>query len=166
MPAMRASTSASQAKGSTPLSFAVVINVTINAPRSAPRSEPARSHDFLPSAKPQADAAIVEESSEAIPALEQIINRFGDGSRAREAGTLLDKPGFQIGQERRALVLPHAQALARWKAVDGALNLEQRVDAFHRFQRDRGDGGRLFAAPGVSGDVSQFEEPAPCMRPT
>ena len=49
---MRASTSASQASGSTPLSFVVMISVIINAARSAPRSEPAKSHDFLPSAKP------------------------------------------------------------------------------------------------------------------
>ncbi len=50
---MRASTSASQACGSTSLSFAVMISVAMAAARSAPRSEPANSHDFLPSAKPR-----------------------------------------------------------------------------------------------------------------
>ena len=35
------------------MSFAVLIRVAIAAARSAPRSEPAKSHDFLPRAKPR-----------------------------------------------------------------------------------------------------------------
>jgi len=62
--------------------------------------------------------------------------------------------------------LAHAQALAGGKAVDGALNVEQRVDALNRLQRNGRDGGRLFATPCAGGDVGQFEELAPCMRPT
>lgn len=50
--AMRARTSASHACGSMSLSFAVVISVAMKAARSAPRSDPAKSRDFLPSAKP------------------------------------------------------------------------------------------------------------------
>ena len=114
----------------------------------------------------QTDAAIVQEAGKAIPALEQIIDGLGDGSRARETGTLVAKPGFQIGQERRALLLPHAQALIGGKAVDGALDVEQRVDALHRLKRDRRDGRGLFATSCVGGDVSQFEELAPRMGPT
>ncbi len=53
MPAMRASTSANQANGSTSLSFAVAISVVIAAARAAPRSEPAKSHDLRPRAKPR-----------------------------------------------------------------------------------------------------------------
>jgi hypothetical protein len=45
--AIRARTSASQACGSTLLSFAVWTSVYIKAAHSAPRSEPANSHDFL-----------------------------------------------------------------------------------------------------------------------
>jgi hypothetical protein len=97
---------------------------------------------------------------------EQIVDGFDDSSRAREAGALLAKPGFQTGQKRRALVLADAQTLDRGKAVDGALDAEQRVDACHRLQRDRGDRRRLFAEPRVGGDVSQFEELAPRIRPT
>jgi transposase len=44
--AMRPSTSASQACGSTSLSLAVPISVVMAATRSAPRSEPANSHDL------------------------------------------------------------------------------------------------------------------------
>jgi len=51
--AMRASTSASHACGSTSLSLAVMISVAIAAARSAPRSEPAKSHDLRPSANPR-----------------------------------------------------------------------------------------------------------------
>ena len=51
--AMRASTSASQACGSTSLSFAVTISEYMAAARSPPRSEPANSHDFLPRAIPR-----------------------------------------------------------------------------------------------------------------
>lgn len=113
----------------------------------------------------QTDAAVTQESGEAVPALEQVINGLGDGSRARQSGSLLAKPGFQVGQKGRALVSPHAQALACGKPIDGALDVEQRIDAFHRLERNRGDGRRLFAAPCVGGDVGQFEELPPCMRP-
>ncbi len=64
------------------------------------------------------------------------------------------------------MFLADAQALAGGKAIDGALDVEQRVDAFYRLTRERGDGRRLFAAPGVSGDIGQFEELAPGVRPT
>src|ERR1700730_3913673 len=50
MLAMRASTSASQACGSTSLSLAVMIRVAMTAARSAPRSDPANSHDLRPRA--------------------------------------------------------------------------------------------------------------------
>lgn len=47
---MRASTSVSQASGSTPFSLAVTIRVYIIAARSPPRSEPTNSHAFPPRA--------------------------------------------------------------------------------------------------------------------
>jgi hypothetical protein len=61
--AMRARTSASQACGSTSLSFAVWTSVYMTAARSAPRSDPANSHDFLPSARPRSarSAALLEK---------------------------------------------------------------------------------------------------------
>ncbi len=110
--------------------------------------------------------AVAKESGEAVPALEQVIDGLCDGSRARQSRALLAKPGFQIGQKRRALILAHAQAFAGAKPIDGALDLEQRVDAFYRFQRNRRDGRRLFAAPCAGGDVGQFEELTARMRPT
>ena len=50
--AMRSSTSASQAYGSTSLIFAVTIRLLKNAARWPPRFEPANSHALRPRAKP------------------------------------------------------------------------------------------------------------------
>ena len=61
MSAMRASTSASQACGSTSLSFAVMINVAMAAARSAPRSEPANSQTFAPAPLPVHSAHVRQE---------------------------------------------------------------------------------------------------------
>lgn len=81
MPAM---TSASHACGSTPLSLAVSISVAMAAARSAPRSEPAglategkASQRPLSRVTGQADPAIIEEGSEAIPALQHVVDRLG-----------------------------------------------------------------------------------------
>src|ERR1700755_3013096 len=51
--AILASTSASQACGSTSFIFAVTMRLYIAAARCPPRSEPAKSHDFLPRAIPR-----------------------------------------------------------------------------------------------------------------
>jgi hypothetical protein len=56
--AMRARTSASQACGSTSLSFAVVIRVYMKAALSPPRSEPQYSHDLRPRATPRSRALL------------------------------------------------------------------------------------------------------------
>src|SRR5215212_4347087 len=50
---MRASTSASQARGSTSFSLAVMMSEYIAAALSPPRSDPAKSHAFRPSATPR-----------------------------------------------------------------------------------------------------------------
>ena len=55
------------------------------------------------------------------------------------------------------------------EAVDGALNLEQRVDALDRRKRDRRQDERNLAlrlAPGRGLDVGKDEEPASGVRPT
>ena len=49
----RANTSASQACGSMPFSFAVAIRLYMTAARSPPRFEPQNSHDLRPSATPR-----------------------------------------------------------------------------------------------------------------
>src|SRR5712671_8068789 len=96
---MRESTSASQASGSTSLSFAVMISVAMTAARSAPRSEPGKEPRFASQCKSaqgalsrvvrEADAAVFDEPREPIPALEHVVDWLGDRGRTRHTGTLL-----------------------------------------------------------------------------
>jgi len=59
----------------------------------------------------------------------------------------------------------HPQTLFRALAVDAAFDVEQRVDALDRFERDRRDRRRVLAAPGIGRDVRELEELPPSMRP-
>src|SRR3546814_9911424 len=70
----------------------------------------------------QADPAVLGEAGEVAPTLEQVVDRPGDGGRARELGPLLAQPCFQFGEQRRAPFLAHGQALAGAEPVDGALD--------------------------------------------
>lgn len=63
------------------------------------------------------------------------------------------------------MFLPDAQAFSRAQAVDGALDVEQRVDAPDRLQRDRRDCLRLLSASCIGGDIGQLEELTLCMAP-
>jgi len=58
------------------------------------------------------------------------------------------------------------QSLFGAVAVDAALDIEQRVDAPDRLERDRRDRRRLLAAPSVGRDVCELEELAPRVGPT
>jgi hypothetical protein len=78
---------------------------------------------------------------------------------------LFTQPSLQLGKERSTLLLPDAQALVGAGTIDGALDIEQRVNAFHRLQRDRRDGRRRPAAPRIGGDIGQLEEFPARMRP-
>ena len=59
----------------------------------------------------QADAAIIEEAGERGPALEHVVHGLGDLVAARELGALLAHPASEIGDQRRAELLAHGQAL-------------------------------------------------------
>ena len=63
------------------------------------------------------------------------------------------------------MLLPDAVALAGAPAIDGSFDVEQRVDALHRLQRDRRDGRRRLAAPRIGGDIGQLEELAAGLGP-
>ena len=157
---MRASTSASQARGSTSFSLAVVISVYMAAARSPPRSDPANSQAFLPSAKPRSarSAALFvrqirpssKEAGEAIPALEHVVDRLGDRCRARQLGRAARASMLPDRRPAARSVLPHAQSLFGAQAVDVALDIEERVDAPDRLQRERRDRAACLAAPGIA----------------
>ena len=88
---------------------------------SAPRSDPANNQAVLPRANPaqapfgrvvgQKYATIVDESGEAVPALQHIINRLENVGRARELVALLTQPGFQLDEQRQASFSAHEQSL-------------------------------------------------------
>ena len=67
---------------------------------------------------------------------------------------MLPHPDFEIGDERFGFCLPHRDALRGRQAVDGALDLEQFVDAAHRLNGD----GRFVL-------LCQFEEVPAAMAP-
>jgi len=58
------------------------------------------------------------------------------------------------------------QTLVGGKPVDATLDIEQRVNALDRLQRQRRDRGRAFAAAGVRADIDKFEELPSRMGPT
>ena len=177
--AMRARTSASQACGSTPFILAVTMRLYMAAARCPPRSDPQNSHDFLPRAMPlqpsfggivrEADAPIFEEQGEGRPALENVIDRLGQIVTAGELGELRAHIDMKIVDQWPAQRLADGQALLGALAIDGSLDLEQRVDAAHDLDRDRRQRDLLLArglAPGVLLDVGHGEERAPGMHPT
>ncbi len=87
-----------------------------------------------------ADPAVVEEAGEGIPALEHVIHGAGDIGVARQLAALLAHPRFEVGDQRRGLLLANGEAPIGRQPIDGALDLEQGVDAPDRFQGDRREG--------------------------
>ncbi len=172
---MRARTSASQASGSMSLSLAVAISVVTAAALGSafgageqPRltSEGKTAQRPLGGVVAKTNPAVLEKAIKAVPALEQIVDRFDDRGRSRQAGTFFAQPSLQLGKERSALLLPDARAPVGAGPVDCALDVEQRVDALHCLQRDRRDGRRRLAAPCIGGDIGQLEELAAGVCPT
>jgi hypothetical protein len=64
---------------------------------------------------------------------------------ARQLAPLFPHPGFQNGDQRRTALSPHGLALLGWPTVDGALDLEQGIDALHGLKGDRRDHSRSAA---------------------
>ena len=168
---MRRRTSASQACGSTSLSFAVWMSVYMTAARSAPRSR-AGEQPRLPAESEtaqspfggivgQANPSVFEEAGEGRPARQHVVERLGDRGVARQLGALGAHPGLQRRDQIGGDLAPDAQTLVGPLAVDVALDVEDGVDAPDRLQGDRRDRRGVLAAPRIGGDVGQFEELAP-----
>src|SRR6266436_7677538 len=84
-----------------------------------------------------AQASVVKEAGEAAPAVEAVANSFGGLAVGRQLRQLRMQPELQFGDERPAVFGAHALTLRRRLAVDVALDLKQRIDAFDRLHRDR-----------------------------
>ncbi len=82
----------------------------------------------------QADPAILKQAGEGWPAGEHVVHGLGDRVMAREPGPLLAHPRLQLGDDRRASLLANSQPLRGGQAIDGALDVEQGVDAPDRLQ--------------------------------
>jgi hypothetical protein len=93
----------------------------------------------------------IEEARERVPALEHIEAGLGEIMAARELGDLLGEPCVELGHQRRAEFLANREPLGRALAVDGALDVEQGVEALHGFERDRIDHGAVLAAALLAG---------------
>lgn len=135
------------------------MDVSMMAARSAPRWLPANLHVPFLRHVGQADSAVIDEAGKVVPAREHVVGRLEDIGGAREGIALVEQPPVHVIEERLALFLPHGTPLVSAAAVDGALDVEERVDALDRLQRRRGD---RFAIPlalaGIFLDVGQFEE--------
>src|SRR6266436_557120 len=83
-----------------------------------------------------AQAAVVKEADEAAPAVEAVANSFRGLAVGRQLRPLRMQPELQFGDKRPAAFGAHAPTLRRRLAVDVALDLKQRIDAFDRLHRD------------------------------
>ena len=176
---MRSSTSASQACGSTSLSFAVTIRLLKNAARWPPRSEPAKSHALRPRARAaqcplrsvvrHAHASVVEEAGRRT-ASGRACSPSPWRRRRRAAGgpvppaSKLSRAATRGAERSRRSASRSSRGLAVHLALDG----EQFVHAPHRFEGERGDDSLLLSNPPTRRglDVGQLEEASAARGPS
>ena len=113
----------------------------------------------------QADAAIVKEVGEAAPALEHVVDGLGDRRRTGQLEALLAQPGVEAFDEWAALFMPDPAALVGACAIDPALDIKESVNAPHRLHGDGRHRRGTKPTPCACGDVGEFEEASPGMRP-
>ena len=148
------------------------------AARCPPRSEPQNSHDFLPKAIPLSarSAALFERQArpssrnrvKGVPAFEDVIDGLGEIMAPAEFGALLAHVDQQPVDERLALRLTNDLAFIGRFAVNGPLDLEQRVDAAHDLDRNRREGDFSLArgpSSRVFIEIGHDEERTSCMHP-
>ena len=112
-------------------------------PRSEPANEPGLASHRDAAQRPfsgvvaHANSPVVHKPRESGPALQLIVESFGDRSVACEPGALFAHPCFETDDERRDVLLAIGQPFVSASPVDQALVREDDVDAFDRFERDR-----------------------------
>ena len=113
-------------------------------------------------------ASIVQEQREAPPSLQDVIERLGQVVTTRQFGELFAHVDLKVLDQRPAQRLSHLKTLFGAPSIDGALDLEQRIDPPHDLDRDRRERDFLFSgalAPCILFNVGHGEERAPSMRP-
>jgi len=111
----------------------------------------------------ETDPSVIEEAREGVPASEHIVHRLGDIAVAREPAIFRAQPGLELRYQRRDARAAHREALVNGTAVDLALDVEDRIDALHRFEGKRRDDRELAARFGSH--VGELEELAATVRP-
>ena len=82
----------------------------------------------------EADAPIIEEAGEGLPALEDLVHGTGEVAVQRQPCSRGPHPIAQCRHQRGALLLQHLPPRLGSKAEDGPFDGEQRVDPLHRFK--------------------------------
>src|SRR5271166_5091990 len=88
------------------------------------------------------DAAVIEEADQAIPARQGIADRLRELGLLANQAELGAKPGFEVVDDRPALLLPKIAPLIGAAATDLALNDIELGNVFERFAGDRRGAGR------------------------
>lgn len=85
---------------------------------------------------------------------------------ARELSARVAHPGFELGDERARQLPPNRQPLSGRAAVDGALDIEDRIDPGERIAGERRDDDLLvLRAPCERRHVDELKERPSCMAP-
>ena len=85
----------------------------------------------------QADPAVSEEQSHGRPALQAVIDSFGDGVFRGQLGALLGEPGFEIFNKGTRALLSFGKARQSGQPIDLTLDGEQLVDTPNGLDGDR-----------------------------
>jgi hypothetical protein len=82
-------------------------------------------------------ASIVQEQREARPSLQDVVERLGEVVTTRQFGELFAHVDLKVLDQRPAQHLSHLKTPFGAPAIDGAFDLEQRIDPPHDLDRDR-----------------------------
>ena len=99
------------------------------------------------------------------PGSAAVVHDLGHRGGARQPGALGAHPRLERGHQRCAALAAHRQAPFGKFAVHLALNVEQRIDALDRLERQRRDRRRALATPLAGRNVGEFVELPPPVRP-
>ena len=99
----------------------------------------------------QAYSPVDQEQGERVPTFEDVVNGLGQVVGLGEFGALLAHVDLELCDQRLAQVLANRLTLIGTFAIDGSLDVEQRVDAAHDLDRDGREHDRLFTGSLPSG---------------
>ena len=132
---MRARISVSQACGSMPFILAVTIRLYIAAARRPPPRAMPRKASFG-GIVGETHPSVLQEQREARPSFQDVVERLGEVVPTGQLGELLPHIDLKVLDQRPGQRLPNLNAFLGTPAIDGALDLEQRIDPPHDLDRN------------------------------